>query len=59
MRPENRFEQIDAATTFAQNRGGGGFTPDLDWGHDKFNTLQLVGVSKMERTTTIFGGKQL
>ena len=28
MRPENRYGQIDAATTFAQNCGGGGFTPD-------------------------------
>ena len=28
MRPVNRYGQIDAATTFAQNCGGGGFTPD-------------------------------
>ena len=27
--------QVDAATTFAQNCGGGGSAPDQDWGRDK------------------------
>ena len=27
--------QVDAATTFAQNYGGGGSAPDKDWGRDE------------------------
>ena len=27
--------QVDAATTFAQNCGGGGSAPDQNWGRDK------------------------
>lgn len=27
--------QVDAATTFAQNCGGGGSAPDKDWGRDE------------------------
>ena len=39
VNPQGRIllfaNQVDAATTFAQNFGGGGSAPDKDWGRDE------------------------